>query len=206
MNGKSTLSALAFILLAASTPAAAGPPPPDPQDLCFGGNPGAQVKIEVYSDFQCPACKNFYMETIRPVLAEYGRDDKICVVYHEFPLRMHRFAREAARFALAGQRLGRSQWVLIADLLYTHQDLWAENGNIEAVLTKGLTPDEMARLKSALKDPTIEQAIDRDIASGTSRQVTSTPTFFVTANGKEQRVVGGLTYPILKDFLDRMLR
>jgi hypothetical protein len=36
--------------------------------------------------------------------------------------------------------------------------------------------------------------------------VNSTPTFFVTMGGKEQRVVSGLTFPLLKAFIDPYLK
>ena len=70
----------------------------------LGGRQDSPVRIEVFSDFQCPACRNFYLETIRQVLTKYCAEDKVCVIYHEFPLKMHQFSRLAARF---GVRAGR---------------------------------------------------------------------------------------------------
>jgi protein-disulfide isomerase len=59
----------------------------------------------------------------------------------------------------------------------------------------------MAKLKDRLKDPAIEQTVDREVALGNKRKVQSTPTFFVTMGGKEQRVVGGLSLPVLNAFI-----
>jgi protein-disulfide isomerase len=59
----------------------------------------------------------------------------------------------------------------------------------------------MARVKEGLKDPGIEQTVDREVALGNKRNVESTPTFFVNMAGKEQRVVGGLSFPVLNAFI-----
>ena len=93
-------------------------------ELYLGGQPGAPVKIEVFSDYQCPVCRTFYLETLKPLLADYTKENKIakiCVVYRDYPLDMHPFARKAARFALAANRLSRERWLRVTDALYTEQ-------------------------------------------------------------------------------------
>jgi hypothetical protein len=48
--------------------------------------------------------------------AEYtkaNKINKIYVVYHDFPLDMHQFARKATRLALAAERLGRDRWLRV---------------------------------------------------------------------------------------------
>ena len=83
---------LIAVLFAATLLAA---PPADSGD-CVAGNPSSPVKIEVFSDFQCPACRTFYLNTMRTIIPEYADAGKACVVYREFPLQMHSHAREAA--------------------------------------------------------------------------------------------------------------
>ena len=51
-----------------------------------GGAPDSPVKIEVFSDYQCPACRTFFLDTIRPILAGYSSSNKVSVVYRDFPL------------------------------------------------------------------------------------------------------------------------
>ena len=105
---------------------------PRPGEFLIGGEPGAPIKIEVFSDYQCPACRTFYLDTIKPILANYARAQagpngqpikpRVCVVYRDFPLDMHQFARPAARLSLAAQRLGRERWLRVSEALYTYQD------------------------------------------------------------------------------------
>ena len=172
----------------------------------LGGSLDAPIKIEVFSDFECPACRTLYLDTIRQVLKDYCSKDKVCVVYHEFPLPMHKYAREAARYSQAAQRLGRNDWLPVVDALYTQQAQWTKDGSLEATVQKALQPETFQRVKKLLQAPGINEAIDRAIALGQKRDVKSTPTLFITALGREQRVVGGIPYPVLKEYFDRIVR
>jgi protein-disulfide isomerase len=179
-------------------------------ELCLGGERGAPVKIEVFSDYQCPRCRDFYLETLKPLIAEYTKSNqiqKIYIVYHDFPLEMHQFARRAASFALAAAKLGRERWLRVTDILYTQQAEWSVDGNIEAVLAREMNPTEAVRLANMAADPAIGAAVQEELMLGQSRQIASTPTFFITPpTGPPQRVAGWVTYATLKDYLDRCLK
>ena len=173
---------------------------------CLGGALDAPIKIEVFSDFQCPACRTLYMDTMKQVLKDYSSLDKVCVIYHEFPLAIHAHAREAARYALAARKLGRQQWLAVVDSLYADQALWTQNGLVQVSVARAISPLDYQNLQKLLQDPSINQTIEHDIALGQERKVLSTPTMFVTALGKEQRVDGGLPYPVLKGFFDKIVK
>lgn len=212
-SGKSRLSsgAVRFIgaalVLAGGIAAAGQAGEARTSEFIIGGAAGAPVKIEVFSDFQCPACRNFYLETIKPILANYCSQNKVCVVYRDFPLEMHLYARAAARYSIAAQRLGRERWLRISEALYTYQDQWSQDGNLEAVLSKVLDPTEVARLRKLAADPATEAALEKELMLGQSRAVNSTPTFFITTeSGRLQRVNGPVPYPVIKDYLDRLIK
>ena len=175
-------------------------------DFCVAGQPSAPVRIEVFSDYQCPACRAFYLETIRPLMADYCPDNKVCVIYHDFPLKMHSYAREATKYALAARRLGVERWLKVSEALYLEQPKWAEDGKVDAAVAGVLSPEEMTRIRQWVSQPGIDQTINQEVTLAGQRQIMSTPTFFLFANGREQRVVGGISYPILKDYLDRLLK
>ncbi len=170
-----------------------------------GGKLDAPVRIEVFSDFQCPACRGFFLDSIQKVLENYCSQDKVCVIYHEFPLKNHNLARLAARYSKAAQRLGRKQWLTVMGALYTNQAEWTWDGSVDAVISRTLSPQDFAELKKRLEDPSIDTAIDQEVALGEKRQVTSTPTFFLSSGGKEERVVGGVPYVVLKGYIDRLI-
>ena len=189
----------ALLVMLPALPAAAQ------ENACVGGSANSPAKLEVFSDFQCPACQQFYLQTVRQVLADFSTKDKVCVVYHEYPLPMHAHAREAARYAAAAHKLGNDQWIRVADRLFVDQPLWSASGDVEGSVKKALTAADFAKVKELMKDPSIDAAIDRDMAQGRQRGVSSTPTFFVTVNGREQKSRGGVSYTTLRNFLNQQL-
>ena len=49
------------------------------------GDPNAPVKIDVWEDFQCPACQ-YYTENVEPrVVENYVATGKVYYVFHQFP-------------------------------------------------------------------------------------------------------------------------
>lgn len=179
-------------------------------DLWLGGNTNAPVKIELFSDFQCPVCRAFYLDTIKPLLASFTEEkriDKIYVVYHDFPLDMHPYARKAACYALAAEQVNREAWLRVTDRLYLEQEQWSKDGNVEAAISKVLDPTELARVRKLSSDPSIEQKLRSEILLGQSRQITSTPTFFViTQSGHQERVSYPVAYLILKGRIESLLK
>ena len=172
---------------------------------CVGGKASSPVKIEVFSDYQCPACRAFYLGTMKQVLTEYGDAGKVCVVYHEFPLSMHPHAPEAARYGHAAMQLGVRQWFQVTNALFEAQPEWAASGKLEPVVAGALSGEDMDKVRKLVDDPAIAAAIKRDIELGQSREVNSTPTFFITAKGKTEKVASVVQYPILKRYLDHLL-
>lgn len=198
------LACLTFLSLLAQPPPA--PKPEDPRQRCLGSNAKAPILIEVFSDYQCPACRRYYLETMRPVIADYAVTGKACVVYYEFPLNIHQHAREAARFGHAATRLGGEKWIQVTDALYYYQAQWANDGQIEPVLAKALPEKEMTQLKEWAGEPKVEEIINQDIMLGRSRGVTGTPTTFITVNGKTEKLPSGvIQYQILRRYLDNLL-
>ena len=174
---------------------------------CLGGSLNSPIRMEVYSDFECPACRAFYLETVRQVLKDFSASDKVCVIYHEYPLSMHRYAREAARYSLAAQKLGRKQWAAIVDALYSSAPQWSLDGRIEQALMGAISAEDFAKVKRNLQEPEIEEAIVKEIGLANRRSVKSTPTIFVNAvTRKEQRVEGPIPYNALRAYFSEIVK
>lgn len=205
MIGRQKIVGLLFLLLMAPGPSAAQKPAPENRARCLGSNPNAPIRIEVFSDYQCPHCRDFYLGTIRRVLADYAVPGKVCIVYYDFPLRTFKYSRQAARYAQAAARLGPETWIRVSDALYYYQSQWANDGQLETVVASALSKKEMEQVRRWLGDPKLETAIDRDVTQGNQRGIRSTPTFFITANGKTERQTGLVPYDILRRYLDHQL-
>ena len=163
----------------------------------------AAVRIDLFSDFECPACKMLHEQTIKRVKQEYALKGKIRLVHHDFPLPMHKQARRAAALAAAADRLGKFD--AVADALFSQQETWSKTGSVDDVVDSVLTPEERKKIDQLAADPEISAAIERDVQLGTRSKVNSTPTMIITHNGNPQPVVGAVGYPVLSRFLDSLL-
>ena len=160
----------------------------------------AAVRIDLFSDFQCPGCKALHEQTIKRVKEEFALKGKLRLVHHDFPLPQHKFARPAAILAAAADRLGKFDDV--ADALFRQQDSWSQSGNVDAAVDSVLTPEERKKLREIAKDPAILSGIERDVQLGERMKVGSTPTMIVTHDGKPNPVVGVVSYTVFSKYLN----
>ena len=163
----------------------------------------AAVRIDLFSDFQCPACKALHEQTIKRVKEEFAQAGKIRLVHHDFPLPQHKYARQAAILAAAADRLGK--YDVVADALFHQQESWSVSGNVDAVVDAVLTPEERKKLREIAKDPAILANIERDIQLGERMKVGSTPTMIITHDGKPNPVVGVVSYPVFSKYLNTIV-
>ncbi len=172
----------------------------------LGGSLNSPLRIDVFSDFQCPACRELYLGTIRQVLQDYSSKDKVCVIYHEFPLPMHQYAKEAARYSEAAGRMGQQKLLPVYDSLFTDQAEWSKDGSLELTISKALPSEEVQKLKKILLEPSINSEIEKEIQLGQRKEIQSTPTLFISYPGKQQKVEGVIAYTVLKQFIDSIVR
>jgi protein-disulfide isomerase len=143
-------------------------------DLPHAGPEDARVTVAVFSDYQCPYCKNV-TPLLEQVMAKYPADVK--VVFKNFPLTMHKSARMAATAALAAAR--QQKFDDFHRALFENQQALDEAKLNDIAESLSLNMEAFAK---DLKDPALQQIISRDINEGQMAGVRGTPTVFV--NGK----------------------
>lgn len=170
------------------------------------GNAGAPVRIELYSDFECPACKAFHDMVLPTIVRDYVATGKAYVVSHEFPLTMHRYSREAAHLATAAARIGKYQPV--ADALFRDQQSWAVSGNVWGTVASVLTPEEQTRVQALAKDPSVLAAVQQDVDLAISQRVGQTPTIYLVRDQRRYAFPGpGMdNYGLFKSLMDGLLK
>jgi protein-disulfide isomerase len=168
------------------------------------GTKAAPITMEVFSDFQCPACRELYFQTVRPVIDNYVSAGKVYLIHRDMPLPTHQHSREAARYANAAARLRKMEKVVVA--LFDKQANWAADGNVDGVVAAALTPAEMNQVRKLVRGGTLDAGIDKDAALGTQLRVTQTPTTIITYKGVTYPVVGVVSYSMLKTFLEQLLK
>jgi protein-disulfide isomerase len=163
----------------------------------------AKVRIDLFSDYQCPSCKGLAEGTLKRIKEDYALKGKVRFVHHDFPLPQHQYAKRAAVLASAADRLGKFDEV--SDALFRQQPSWSVNGKVDDVVDSVLTPDERKKIREIANDPKIAADIDKDVELGKRMGVTSTPTMVITANSKPNPVVGVVSYPVISRYLDSLL-
>jgi protein-disulfide isomerase len=163
----------------------------------------AKVRIDLFSDYQCPSCKGLAEGTLKRIKEEYALKGKVRLVHHDFPLPQHKYARRAAILASAADQLGKFEEV--SEVLFRQQESWSVSGKVDEAVDTVLTPEERKRIREIAKNPAIEAAIQKDIELGQRMNVSSTPTMIITANSKPNPVVGVVSYPIISKYLDQLL-
>ncbi len=170
------------------------------------GSPSAPVTLEVWSDFQCPHCARLHFGALKEALGDCVAAGRVRIVYHDYPLPQHPFARKAAIYADAAARIGRYE--RICDTLFRTQDDWGRTGDVEGAVAKELTPAEMARLRKILSDPKsfaeINHEIDADMALGNQLPLHETPTIILSGGGKRYPIKGDIRYDYLKQLIDSL--
>jgi protein-disulfide isomerase len=171
------------------------------------GSREAPITIEVFADYQCPQCRLFYETVTRQLIDTYVSTGKVYLVHRDFPLSMHTYSHQAARWLNAAAAAG--FYATVEQALYDKQDEWAPTGKIEPILAGVLSPAEMKKVQliESTDGPQLDAAVASDIALGTSKHVEGTPTIFVSHRGQvTQLPTGGVNYALLKQYLDYLLQ
>ena len=167
------------------------------------GSKNAPVIMEVFSDYQCPACKTLFTTTNRQLMDNYVTVGKVFLIHRDFPLPMHAYSRVAARYARAAAQLGKTE--IAEQALFQNQEKWEQSGDVDGTIAAVLSVPEMAKVRALVKGGTLDAAIDKDYALGQGYHVNQTPTTIIHSKGQTYPVVGVVTYDVLKSFLDQLL-
>ena len=136
------------------------------------GPGGAPVKIVLFSDYECPYCRDLD-GTLMEIAVDYG--DKVQIVFRQFPLPgIHPNAERAAEASLCAHEQGRFQEV--HGILFENQrDLTEVN-----ILTQIKSLDlDTEKFRECLVSGRRKQEIREDVRAGNAAGADSTPTIFI---------------------------
>jgi protein-disulfide isomerase len=144
------------------------------------GSAKAPVTVYEMSDFQCPYCKTFALETFPQLERDYIRTGKVRWVFINFPLTsVHAHASAAAELALCAARQ-RGFW-RVHDLLFQHQETWAplkEAGPFFVSLADSAGLSKKTLL-TCLETPATLNAVQADAEGAARSGASSTPSFYI---------------------------
>jgi protein-disulfide isomerase len=167
------------------------------------GSKNAPIALEVFSDFQCPACKQLYKTTYQLLLDNYVNTNKVYLIHRDFPLPMHAYSKIAARYVRAAAQLGKGEQAEKA--LFDNQEKWEQSGDVDGTLAGALSAAEMTKIRAVAKGTSLDAVIEKDVALGKGYNVNQTPTSVIHYKGQTYPVVGVVSYDVLHSFLDQLL-
>lgn len=156
-------------------------------DSPTGGNPGGDVVMVEFNDYQCPYCKRAH----QAVKSVTSADGKVKIIYKDLPI-LGEPSRIAALAALASVKQGKHTQL--------HNALMEYNGKLdrdrilEIAASTGL---DVAQLQKDMEEPKLKEIIDRNIALANALGIRGTPAFVV---GK-QFVPGAIDAATLKQLI-----
>lgn len=145
-------------------------------------NEGAAVLVVKFNDYQCPPCRQTFME-YKPIFAKWAKQQpgKVRYVTRDYPLErecnafvgqdLHPAACEAAVAVRLAREKGKAD--AMEDWLFANQPSLSTAGVKSAVRTVAGVTDFDARFAATL------ELVKADIAQGNGLQVSGTPTFFM---------------------------
>ena len=147
------------------------------------GEADAPVKVLVFSDFTCPACRQFSTAVEPQLKNEYVQQGLVRFTYYDFPLGgegAHRHGFIAARAARCAEAQGRF-WEY-HDVLFARQDEWAYARSApisQLVEYAGLIGLDAAAFESCLESDAHADVVSANRLLGDQFGVGATPTVYV---------------------------
>lgn len=172
------------------------------------GKANAPVTIVEYSDYQCPFCGKFFIETQPLIVQNYVDTGKVRMVFRNFPFLGPESiaAAEAAECAI-DQNQGANYHGALYRAKYTEETSGGgeNDGSMNRAfflkLAQGLNLD-MPTFTSCIDSSKYANRVSQEKAVATAAGVQSTPMFFI--NGQE--ILGALPYAQFKAAIETLLK
>ena len=166
------------------------------------GDTTAKTWVVIYSDFQCPYCKQWHEETYETFLKEYVRNGKVKVAYVNYPLNQHQKAIISAQAAMCAS--AQNKFWQYHDALFNSQSVWETMPEPRPVLdslAKSVGVD-IASWGSCVDSKKMLPMILADRDRLAQAGVQSTPTFLIG----DAILAGAQTIDAMRPVLDSAIR
>lgn len=184
---------------------AGGPAAPtEPVEVSLGnaaikGDKNAPVTMLEFSDFECPFCGRFFLNTMPQIVSEYIDKGKVKLAFRHFPLGFHANAKPAAMATeCAREQGGDEMFYKFHDKIFTDQQSLSVDNLKKWAGELGL---KTAKFNDCLDTKKYEKQVDADLADGQSFGVSGTPAFFI--NGR--LISGAQPFAAFKTVIDEEL-
>jgi protein-disulfide isomerase len=178
-------------------------------DFNAAGNPDAPIRIDEYSDFQCPYCSRFYQSTEKQLMDNLVTDGTVYFVYNTFGEFIGPESSAAAEAAYCAGDQGKF-WemhdVILSNQRGENQGAFSDRRLKEFADYLSLDADTFA---SCFDSNKYQDTINQDLKDGTAGGVKATPSFVMTytVNGevKTKLIEGAQSYDAFKQEVETAL-
>ncbi|MBC7713224.1 MAG: thioredoxin domain-containing protein [Rhizobacter sp.] len=160
----------------------------------------APIKMQIFSDFECPACRAL-SELMPQILLRYG--GKIDISYYFYPLdntcnpsmerAMHQYACKAAYTAVCESAAGK-------DFGLVHDEIFHNQERLEEFLNETIKKD---KLEKCVADPATKTKVVSLITAANPFNIKSTPTFILNGVKIEGVLPSDQLFAIMDEILKR---
>ena len=176
----------------------------------YRGDPNAPVVMVEYSDFQCPFCIRYFVQTEPAINDAYVRDGKVRVVFRDFPIQeLHPNAPAAHLAALCVADQGAAKYWAMHEKVFQTQSEWSNSADPAPVFER-LAQEvgaDVTLYKECLASGSKQAFLDAAIAEGRAAGVSGTPSFqFFGQNGDSYLMVGAQPFEQFALYADALAK
>lgn len=169
------------------------------------GSSEAPLTIVEFTDYQCPFCNRFHMDTFPMLKKNYIDTGKVRFYSRDLPLSIHQNAAQAAEAGRCAAE--QNQFWAMRDRMASNPTKLSMDMLINYAKDLGL---DAGAFRSCLEQGKFKEAIQKDVTDANGIGATGTPSFLIgrsTPEGVEgQLLIGALPYATFEEKLNALTK
>jgi protein-disulfide isomerase len=156
----------------------------------------APITMIEFSDYECPFCARYYLQTFPQIDENYIQTGKVKLIFRDYPLGFHQYAKKAAEASECADEQGK-YWEYHS-VLFENQEALDNESLKQYAVDLGL---DATAFNECLDSGIMTPEIEKDFQDGVSYGIRGTPSFFI--NGI--KVVGAQPYEVFEQLIEQEL-
>lgn len=176
----------------------------------YRGEPDAPITLYEYSDYQCPFCSRYFVQTEPAIDESYVRSGQVRVVFRDFPLaELHPNAPPAHVAANCVADQGAEAYWQMHGLLFQTQSAWNSLADPMSYFTELATQTgvDMTVFNSCVQSGEKDAVVAAGIAEARAKGFSGTPSFEFVRSATDEAfpLVGAQPYDQFSAMLDTLI-
>lgn len=137
------------------------------------GNPNAPVEMNIYSDYKCAYCHDFFQNTLPKIQEEFVASGKVSITYHDFPI-INEDSWDLAKSALCAFREKPAAFPEAQGKIFAAADVYSREEILQVMKDLQISTE---RIEACIDAPNTEEFITAQKREAGIFHITKTPTF-----------------------------